>query len=78
MCLLDPVCTKLLKELLPVAEEPLLSIINFSLCLDHVPKPFKLSVIKPLIKKPQLDPGELAQFRPILFIVLWLNMLLPA
>ncbi len=27
-CLLDPVPTKLLKELLPVAEEPLLNIIN--------------------------------------------------
>ncbi len=29
-CLLDPVPTKLLKELLPVAEEPLLNIINSS------------------------------------------------
>ncbi len=28
-CLLDPVSTKLLKELLPVAEEPLLNIINY-------------------------------------------------
>ncbi len=27
-CLLDPVPSKLLKELLPVAEEPLLNIIN--------------------------------------------------
>ncbi len=54
-CLLDPVPTKLLKELLPVAEEPLLNIINSSLSLGHVPKPFKLAVIKPLIKKPKLD-----------------------
>ncbi len=51
-CLLDPVPTKLLKELLPVAEEPLLNIINSSLSLGHIPKPFKLAVIKPLIKKP--------------------------
>ncbi len=36
-CLLDPVPTKLLKELLPVAEEPLLNIINSSLSLGHVP-----------------------------------------
>ncbi len=63
-CLLDPVPTKLLKEL-PVAEEPLLNIINSSLSLGHVPKPFKLAVIKPLIKKPQLDPSELANYRPI-------------
>ncbi|KAL0153117.1 hypothetical protein M9458_051573 [Cirrhinus mrigala] len=64
-CLLDPIPTKLLKELLPVAEEPLLNIINSSLSLGHVPKPFKLAVIKPLIKKPQLDPSELANYRPI-------------
>ncbi len=64
-CLLDPVPTKLLKELLPVAEEPLLNIINSSLSLGHVPKPFKLAVITPLIKKPKLDPCELANYRPI-------------
>ncbi len=57
-CLLDPVPTKLLKELLPVEEEPLLNIINSSLS-------FKLVVIKPLIKKPKLDPCELANYRPI-------------
>ncbi|KAI2647171.1 RNA-directed DNA polymerase from mobile element jockey [Labeo rohita] len=64
-CLLDPVPTKLLKELLPVAEEPLLNIINSSLSLGHIPKPFKLGVIKPFIKKPQLDPSDLANYRPI-------------
>ncbi len=64
-CLLDPVPTKLLKEFLPVAEEPLLNIINSSLSLGHVPKPFKLAIIKPLIKKPKLDPCELANYRPI-------------
>ncbi len=66
-CLFDPVPlpTKLLKELLPVAEEPLLNIINSSLSLGHVPKSFKLAVIKPLIKKPKLDPCELANYRPI-------------
>ncbi len=36
-CLLDPVPTKLLKELLLVAEEPLLNIINLSLS-SQVPK----------------------------------------
>ncbi len=57
--------TKLLKELLPVAEEPLLNIINSSLSLGHIPKPFKLAIIKPLIKKPNLDSCELANYRPI-------------
>ncbi len=64
-CLLDPIPTNLLKELLPVAEEPLLNIINSSLSLGHVPKPFKLAVINPLIMKPKLDPCELANYRPI-------------
>ncbi len=64
-CLLDPVPTKLLKELLPVAEEPLLNIINSTLSLFHIPKLFKLAVIMPLIKKPKLDPCELANYRPI-------------
>ncbi len=31
--------------------DPLLAIINSSLSLGHVPKTFKLAVIKPLIKK---------------------------
>ncbi len=51
-----------MKELLPVAEEPLLNIINSSLSLGHIPKPFKLAVIKPLVKKPKLDPCELANY----------------
>ncbi len=50
---------------LPVAEEPLLNIINSSLSIGHVPKPFKLAVIKPFITKPKLDPCELANYRPI-------------
>ncbi len=64
-CLLDPLPTKLLKVLLPVAEESILNIINSSLSLGHVPIPLKLAVIKPLIKKPKLDPCELANHRPI-------------
>ncbi len=63
-CLLDTVPTKLLKELLSVAEEALLNIINSSLSLGHIPKPFKLAV-KTLIKKQKLDPCELANYRPI-------------
>ncbi len=74
-CLLDPVPTKLLKELLPVAEKPLLNIINSSLSLGHVPKPFELVVIKPLIKKPKLDPCELANYRPISNLLFMSNIL---
>ncbi len=55
----------LLKEVLPEVIDPLLAIINSSLSLGYVPKNFKLAVIKPLIKKPQLDPKDLVNYRPI-------------
>lgn len=64
-CLLDPIPTKLLKESLPVALEPILNIINSSLTLGHVQIPFKLAFTKPIIKKPHLDPNELGNCRPI-------------
>ncbi len=63
--MLDPIPSKLLKEVLPEVIDPLLAIINSSLSLGYVPKNFKLAVIKPLIKKPQLDPKDLANYRPI-------------
>ncbi len=61
--MLDPIPSKLLKEVLPEVIDPLLAIINSS--LGYVPKNFKLAVIKPLIKKPQLDPKYLVNYRPI-------------
>uniref|UniRef100_A0A8C0XVG3 Reverse transcriptase domain-containing protein n=1 Tax=Cyprinus carpio carpio TaxID=630221 RepID=A0A8C0XVG3_CYPCA len=64
-CMLDPIPSKLLKEVLPEVIDPLLTIINSSLLLGYVPKTFKLAVIKPLIKKTQLDPKELVNYRPI-------------
>ncbi len=64
-CMLDPIPSKLLKEVLPEVIDPLLVIINSSLSLGYVPKNFKLAVIKPLIKKPQLDPKDLVNYRPI-------------
>ncbi len=64
-CMLDPIPSKLLKEVLPEVIDPLLGIINSSLSLGYVPKTFKLAVNKPLIKKPQLDPKDLVNYRPI-------------
>ncbi len=60
-----PYSSKLLKEVLPGVLDLLLAIINSSLSLGYVPKTFKLAVIKPLIKKPQLDPKDLVNNRPI-------------
>ncbi len=64
-CMLDPIPSKLLKEVLPEVIDSLLAIINSSLSLGYVPKNFKLAVIKPLIKKPQLDPKDVVNYRPI-------------
>ena len=55
-CILDPIPTKLLKELLPVLVPPMLNIINGSLSTGCVPNSLKVAVIKPLLKKPNLDP----------------------
>ncbi len=65
-CMLDPIPSKtLLKEVLPEVKDPLLAIINSSLSLGYVPKNFQLAVIKPLIKKTQLDPKYLVNYSPI-------------
>ncbi len=54
--MLDPIPSKLQKEVLPEVIDPLLAIINSSLSLGYVPKNFKLAVIKPLIKNHNLTP----------------------
>ncbi len=64
-CMLDPIPSKLLKEVLPEDIDPLLAIIDSSLSLGYVPKIFNLAVIKPLIKKTQLDPKDRVNYRPI-------------
>ncbi|MGG8473403.1 hypothetical protein ACM615_23930, partial [Rahnella sp. PAMC25617] len=40
-------------------------IVNLSLQAGHVPSALKTAVIKPRLKKPSLDPGVLANYRPI-------------
>ncbi|XP_051234748.1 uncharacterized protein LOC127351330 [Dicentrarchus labrax] len=64
-CLLDPIPTRLLKEVVPLIGTSLLDMINLSLLSGYVPQSFKVAVIKPLLKKPTLDPGVLANYRPI-------------
>ncbi len=63
--MLDPIPSKLLKEVFPEVIDPILAIINLSLSLGYVPKTFKLAVIKPIIKKTQLDPKYLVNYRQI-------------
>uniref|UniRef100_A0A8P4KLV1 Reverse transcriptase domain-containing protein n=1 Tax=Dicentrarchus labrax TaxID=13489 RepID=A0A8P4KLV1_DICLA len=63
--LLDPIPTRLLKEVIPLIGTSLLDMINLSLLSGYVPQSFKVAVIKPLLKKTTLDPGVLANYRPI-------------
>ena len=61
-CLLEPIPTKLMKELLPVNGAALLNIVNVSLVCGHIPQTLKLAA---LIKKPNLDMNVLSNNRPI-------------
>ena len=64
-CILDPIPSRLLKEALPEISPVILNIINMSLNDGYVPQSFKYAVIKPLLKKPNLYPEVLANYRPI-------------
>ena len=60
-CSLDPIPTECVDPLLPVITR----IINDSLASGIVPSSFKCALVTPLIKKPQLDPSILANYRPV-------------
>ena len=64
-CELDPLPTWLLKscidELLPVVT----NIVNVSLETAYVPKAFKSSYVRPLLKKSDLDQSTLKNYRPV-------------
>ena len=64
-CMLDPIPTRLFKDILPIANAMFLNLINASLTEGHVPQIFKEAVIRPLLKKPTLDAEVLANYRPI-------------
>ena len=64
-CILDPIPTKLLKELLPVLGPPMLNKINVSLSTGCVPNSLKVAIIKPRLKKPNLDPENIKHYQPI-------------
>lgn len=63
-CEIDPIPTWLLKqcdELTPI----ITAIINKSMSTSQVPSNFKQAVIRPLLKKPDLDPDVLKNYRPV-------------
>ena len=62
---LDPIPTPLLMTHLDSLLDPITDIINESLQSGTVPNAFKHAVILPLLKKPNLSPDELKNFRPV-------------
>ena len=57
--MLDPIPTKLLYKTFEVLLPTVTNILNESFTPGTVPSEFKTAVVKPLLKKPSLDPNEL-------------------
>ncbi len=64
-CCLDPFPTTLLKSHISILSPIITQTVNLSLQTAHVPPALKAAVIRPLLKKPSLDPDNLANYRPI-------------
>uniref|UniRef100_A0A8C2IIF8 Reverse transcriptase domain-containing protein n=1 Tax=Cyprinus carpio TaxID=7962 RepID=A0A8C2IIF8_CYPCA len=64
-CALDPFPTVLVKVNTSVLSPLITTIINHSLQSGIVPSALKSAMIRPLLKKPTLDPDVLANYRPI-------------
>jgi hypothetical protein len=61
----DPIPTWLLKRLSPVLSQPIADMCNASFRQQTFPSAHKTAIVHPLLKKPTLDPSELASYRPI-------------
>ena len=65
LCLLDPIPTPLLKQCLPDLLPFLTNLINLSLKTGNFPNSLKTAIVRPLIKKSDLDKNKLKNFRPV-------------
>ena len=64
-CELDPLPASLYSDCLPALLPFTTDIINTSLKSGTVPDSFKSAIVRPLLKKHNLDPNELKNYRPI-------------
>lgn len=64
-CPLDTVPARILKEAIDIVCPFLVSFMNSCFSLGVVPNPLKHAIVRPLLKKPNLDPLVLSNFRPI-------------
>ena len=64
-CDLDPLPTNIFKQCISCLLPSIVTIINDSLQSGFVPSSYKNALVKPLLKKPGLDPNSLKHFRPV-------------
>ena len=64
-CCLDPCGTRLLKDTMEAHLDPILAVFNASFRDGIFPSQFKTAVVRPLLKKPSLDPQQMKNFRPV-------------
>ena len=64
-CDLDPIPTPILHDCLEEITPIVTDIVNKSLSCSVVPKCFKHALVKPLLKKANLDPNCLSNYRPV-------------
>ena len=64
-CALDPIPASLLLECLDEIVPTVTSVMNASLSSGTVPLSFKHALVNPLLKKPNLDPEVLKNYRPV-------------
>ena len=64
-CELDILPTKLLKECIDEVLPAITVIVNRSLTSGVVPPCFKKAIVKPLLKKPDLDQNDFKNYRPV-------------
>ena len=64
-CPLDSIPPRLFKDVFHIIGPCVMDLINSSLMSGCVPAAFKHAVVQPLIKKHNLDPTVLSNFRPI-------------
>ena len=63
--LLDPLPPKLYVELFSILGPTILNLLNLSIKSGVLPSAFKTAVISPPLKRPNLDPESLNNYRPI-------------
>lgn len=64
-CELDPLPHPLYSDCLPHLLPFMTDIINYSLKTGTVPDSFKTAIVRPLLKKHNLDPNDLKNYRPV-------------